>query len=44
MIVLERLDSMPNEHHIVIDKTVPPVVNPAKRLPIAICNKLREEF
>ena len=33
-----------NEHHIVIDKSVPPTVNPPQRIPIPLKEKVNSEL
>ena len=33
-----------NEHHIVIDKSVPPTVNPPRRIPIPLKEKVNSEL
>ena len=39
-----EIGCFPNTHHIVTDPTVPPVVNPPRRLPISLHQKLHEEL
>lgn len=42
--VFEGLGDLPGEHHIVTDDTVPPVVHPPRRVPVALRNQIKEKL
>ena len=39
-----ELGKLPNEHHIVIDKSVPPVVHAPRKVPVALREKLKKKL
>ena len=40
----DEIGTLPRVHHIVIDKSVPPVVHAARKIPFALKDKLKEEL
>lgn len=42
--VFEGLGDLPGEYHIVTDNTVPPVVHPPRRVPVALRNQIKEKL
>lgn len=42
--VFEGLGDLPGEYHIVTDDSVPPVVHPPRRVPVAIRNQIKEKL
>lgn len=42
--LFEGIGCLPGEHKIVIDKSVPPVVNPPRKIPVAIKAKVKSEL
>ena len=42
--VFEGLGDLPGEYHIVTDDSVPPVVHPPRRVPVALRNQIKEKL
>lgn len=42
--VFEGLGGLPGEYHIVTDETVPPVVHPPRRVPVALRNQIKDKL